>query len=71
MSGQNNLVDLAGRFIYANDGEILFNFGKHKGRKVKDILKAEPNYYNWMMDGDFSMQTKNVLTRIRQSMRNE
>lgn len=71
MSGQNNLVDLAGRFIYANDGEVLFNFGKHKGRKVKDILKAEPNYYNWMMDGDFSMQTKNVLTRIRLSMRNE
>jgi DNA polymerase-3 subunit epsilon len=71
MSGQNNLADLAGRFIYNPDGEVLFNFGKHKGKKVKDILKAEPGYYNWMMDGDFSMQTKNVLTRIRLSMRND
>lgn len=71
MSGQNNLADLAGRFIIGNDGEILFNFGKHKGKKVKDILRAEPGYYGWMMDGDFSMQTKNVLTRIRLSMRNE
>lgn len=71
MSGQNNLADLAGRFIIANDGEILFNFGKHKGRKVKEILRAEPGYYKWMMDGDFSMQTKNVLTRVRLSMRNE
>ncbi|MBS3914087.1 MAG: 3'-5' exonuclease [Bacteroidetes bacterium] len=71
MSGQNNLADLAGRFIYNPDGEVLFNFGKHKGKKVKDILKAEPGYYNWMMEGDFSMQTKNVLTRIRLSMRND
>jgi DNA polymerase III subunit epsilon len=71
MSGQNNLADLAGRFIYGNDGEVLFNFGKHKGKKVKDILKNEPGYYNWMMDGDFSMQTKNVLTRVRLAMRNE
>lgn len=71
MSGQNNLADLAGRFIYNNDGEVLFNFGKHKGKKVKDILRAEPGYYNWMMEGDFSMQTKNVLTRVRLSMRNE
>lgn len=70
MSGQNNLADLAGRFIYNGEGEVLFNFGKHKGKKVKDILNAEPGYYKWMMDGDFSMQTKNVLTRVRLSMKN-
>lgn len=71
MSGQSNLADLAGRFIYNNDGEVLFNFGKHKGKKVKDILKNEPGYYNWMMEGDFSMQTKHILTRVRLSMRND
>ena len=71
MSGQNNLADLAGRFITNDKGEVLFNFGKHKGRPVKQVLKEEPGYYNWMMDGDFPMQTKNVLTRIRLSMRNE
>lgn len=71
MSGQNNLADLAGRLVYNHNQEIVFNFGKHKGKRVKDIFKEEPNYYNWMMDGDFPMQTKNVLTRIRLSMRNE
>ena len=71
MSGQNNLADLAGRFITNDKGEVLFNFGKHKGRPVKLVLKEEPGYYNWMMEGDFPMQTKNVLTRIRLSMRNE
>jgi DNA polymerase-3 subunit epsilon len=38
---------------------------------VKEVLRDEPGYYNWMMDGDFPMQTKNVLTRIRLDMRNE
>ncbi|MBL7812800.1 MAG: 3'-5' exonuclease [Bacteroidetes bacterium] len=71
MSGQNNLADLAGRLILNSSGEVLFNFGKHKGRPVKTVLKDEPGYYNWMMDGDFPQQTKNVLTRIRLSMRND
>jgi DNA polymerase-3 subunit epsilon len=71
MSGQNNLADLAGRFIKNEQEEILFNFGKHKGKTVKQVLKDEPGYYKWMMDGDFAQQTKNVLTRIRLSMRNE
>lgn len=71
MSGQNNLADLAGRFVYNDKGDIIFNFGKHRNKMVKDVLRDEPGYYNWMMDGDFPMQTKNVLTRIRLSMRNE
>ena len=71
MSGQNILADLAGRFIKNEQEEILFNFGKHKGKTVKQVLKDEPGYYKWMMDGDFAQQTKNVLTRIRLSMRNE
>jgi DNA polymerase-3 subunit epsilon len=71
MSGQNNLADLAGRFIYNDRGDVVFNFGKHRNKIVKDVLRDEPGYYNWMMDGDFPIQTKNVLTRIRLSMRNE
>jgi DNA polymerase-3 subunit epsilon len=50
-------------------GDILFNFGKHKGKLVKDILLNEPGYYNWMMEGDFPQQTKNVLTRLRLSLK--
>ncbi len=71
MSGQSNLADLAGRLIIDNKGETVFNFGKHRGKSVKEILKNEPSYYKWMMDGDFPQQTKMVLTRIRLSLRNE
>jgi DNA polymerase-3 subunit epsilon len=71
MSGQNNLADLAGRFIYDEKREVIFNFGKHKGKAVKQVLRNEPGYYAWMMDGDFPQQTKQVLTRIRLSMREE
>jgi DNA polymerase-3 subunit epsilon len=66
-SGQNNLADLAGRLVYGSDGEVQFNFGKHRGKRVKEVLLKEPSYYTWMMEGDFPQQTKNVLTRIRLS----
>ena len=49
--------------------ETEINFGKHKGKLVKDILLNEPGYYNWMMEGDFPQQTKNVLTRLRLSLK--
>ena len=64
-SGQSNLVDLAGRLIYNEKKEIVFNFGKHKGKTVADVLKIEPSYYEWIMNGDFAMQTKKVLTQLR------
>lgn len=64
-SGQSNLVDLAGRLIYNDKKEPVFNFGKHKGKTVQEVLKIEPNYYEWMMNGDFSAQTKKVLTQLR------
>jgi len=67
--GQSNLADLAGRFVVDPAGVVVFNFGKHRGRPVKDVLKNEPSYYNWMMEGDFPQDTKNVLTRIRLAMR--
>jgi DNA polymerase-3 subunit epsilon len=43
----------------------VFNFGKYKNKPVEDILKRDSGYYGWMMQGDFSLNTKNVLTRIR------
>jgi DNA polymerase-3 subunit epsilon len=57
--------DYANRFIADKDNEPVFNFGKHKGRKVKEILTIEPSYYSWMMNGDFPLDTKQVLTKIR------
>ena len=61
--GEEPLVDFARRFVMENGIEI-FNFGKHKGRAVADILKAEPQYYDWMMKGDFPLHTKQKLTEI-------
>lgn len=80
-SKQNDNVDFAGRIVWkpllGADGKPLldkdgkerkfeaFNFGKYKGRSVADVLRADPGYYSWMMTGDFTFNTKQVLTRIR------
>ena len=60
-------VDLAGRMVRDEKGDVLFNFGKHKGKKVLTILKDEPSYYDWMMNGDFSLDTKRKLTELKLS----
>jgi DNA polymerase-3 subunit epsilon len=62
-TGEEELVDFARRFIMDNGVEI-FNFGKHKGRPVVEVLKSEPQYYDWMMKGDFPLHTKQKLTEI-------
>jgi len=64
-SSFNNNVDFAGRIIYNDKGVEVFNFGKHRGKPVSEIFKKEPSYYSWMMDGDFPLNTKQVLTQIR------
>lgn len=80
-SKQNDNVDFAGRIVWkplvgadgkpvldADDKEQkveVFNFGKYKGRPVADVLRTDIGYYSWMMGGDFTFNTKQVLTRIR------
>ncbi|QDH80824.1 3'-5' exonuclease [Echinicola soli] len=59
------MVDLAGRFIFNDEGVECFNFGKHKGKPVEQVLKEEPNYYDWMMKGDFPLDTKRKFTQIK------
>jgi DNA polymerase-3 subunit epsilon len=61
--GEDQIVDFARRFIMENGIEV-FNFGKFKGRPVADVLKSEPQYYDWMMKGDFPQHTKQKLTEI-------
>lgn len=58
-------VDFAGRIVYNDAGVEVFNFGKYKGMPVAEILKRDPGYYGWIMNGDFTLNTKNVLTKIR------
>lgn len=80
-SKQNDNVDFAGRIVWkpvigADGNPVLdadgkeqkvevFNFGKYKGRPVADVLRTDIGYYSWMMGGDFTFNTKQVLTRIR------
>lgn len=64
-SSFNNIADFAGRIIFDENGTEIFNFGKHKGKAVEAVLKEEPSYYSWMMNGDFPLYTKKILTEIK------
>ena len=60
-----NNVDFAGRMVYNDKGEAVFNFGKYKGRLVEEVFKTDPSYYAWMMNNDFPLNTKQKLTEIK------
>ncbi len=64
-SSFNNNADLAGRIIFNEQGQEVFNFGKHKGKPVEQVFREEPSYYSWMMNGDFPLNTKQVITAIK------
>lgn len=64
-SSYSKNVDFAGRIIYDNNGVEIFNFGKYKGLSVSEVLRRDPGYFGWIMNGDFTLNTKNVLTKIR------
>jgi DNA polymerase III subunit epsilon len=64
-SSFNSNVDFAGRIILDENGVEIFNFGKHKGKPVEVVFAEEPAYYSWMMNGDFPLYTKKVLTEIK------
>ena len=64
-SSFNKNVDFAGRMVYNEQGKEVINFGKYKGRLVEEVLKNDPGYYGWMMNGDFPLNTKQMLTEIR------
>jgi DNA polymerase-3 subunit epsilon len=66
--GNNNRVDLEGRIVKNDKGEEVFNFGKHKGKKVTQVFETEPSYYNWILDGEFSGYTKKIVQRIKLNM---
>lgn len=67
----SNMVDLAGRMVYNSKGIPVFNFGKNRNKPVLQVLKDEPNYYDWMMRSDFPLNTKQKLTEIKLSQFNQ
>ena len=62
---RSQIADFAGFIAYNDKGEEIFTFGKHKGRKVEEILEEEPGYFGWILNADFPLYTKKVLTAIR------
>jgi DNA polymerase-3 subunit epsilon len=62
-AGEFELVDLAGRLAKNNKGDVIYNFGKHTGKSVAEVMKTEPGYYGWVLDADFPTYTKNCLRR--------
>jgi DNA polymerase-3 subunit epsilon len=66
-----NLLDFAGRLAVNEHGEAMYNFGKHKGKTVKEVMTTEPGYYGWMLDADFPLYTKQCLRKEMERIRSE
>ena len=64
-SQRGKAADYAGYVLYNEKEEEVFGFGKHRGHLVSEVFRTEPSYYAWMMNGDFPLYTKKVLTEIR------
>ena len=64
-ASQNRNVDFVGRLIYDDQKREVINFGKYKGRIAEEVLRTDPGYYNWIMQGDFTKNTKDAFTRIK------
>jgi DNA polymerase-3 subunit epsilon len=64
-STRRKSIDFAGFVIVDEDGDAAFNFGKHKGKKVVELLERDPGYFSWLLNADFPRYTKKVLTAIR------
>lgn len=63
-SRQKGSIDLSARVVRDDKGEPVFNFGKHKGKPVREVFRLEPSFYHWIMQGDFPKDTKDVLTTL-------
>ncbi len=70
-SSLGECADYTGRILYNEKGQEVFNFGKYKGRSVEEIFRLEPSYYAWMMNGDFPLYTKKVISEIRLRMKDK
>ena len=60
-----NNADLMGRLVFDEEGQVVFQFGKHTGKRVKDVLDRDPGYFGWMMQGDFPRYTKRILQKVK------
>ena len=68
-AGNNTILDMAGRIALNSKNEVIYNFGKHKGKTIEDISNNEPGYYGWMLEADFPLYTKAVLRKAMQALK--
>lgn len=64
-SSHNKNVDFAGRIVFNEKGVEVFNFGKYKGKPVEEVFQKDPGYYGWMLNNEFPLYTKKILTQIK------
>ena len=67
-SSHHRNADLMGQIILNDDGMEVINFGKHKGKTVEEVFTKEPSYYKWMMNAEFPLYTKKLITTIKLRM---
>lgn len=74
LSGFSSLkknVDFSGYLVYDKDGEAVVNFGKHKGKKLRDVFRTEPSYFAWVLQGSFPLDTKAQFSKLQDEYRLE
>ena len=70
-AGANKVIDMAGRIALNTKNEVVYNFGKHKGKTIEEISKKEPGYYGWMLEADFPLYTKSVLRKAMEDIKDK
>ncbi len=70
-TGASDILDFAGRIARNEKGEAIYNFGKHKGKSLREVSKTEPGYYGWMLDANFPLYTKQTLQREMEKIKKE
>ena len=70
-AGTNKVIDMAGRIALDTKNEVVYNFGKHKGKTIEEISKKEPGYYGWMLEADFPLYTKSVLRKAMEDIKDK
>jgi DNA polymerase-3 subunit epsilon len=68
-AGNHKILDMAGRIALNENDEVIYNFGKHKGKTIEKIAKTEPGYYGWMLEADFPLYTKSILRKSMETIK--
>ena len=71
IGGRPRTVDYAGRLIYNDNKEAVISFGKHKGRTARDVYFSEPSYFSWIMNGEFTLDTKRQFSLLKEQFDSE